>query len=78
VHFAVMMCLNVTVGLVTPPMGLVLFVAASISRERFSAIVRAILPFLLAEIVVILMVAYIPALTLGLPWLWDNWGSLFG
>ena len=77
VHFAVLMCLNVTVGLATPPMGLVLFVASSISGEKFGKIVRAIIPFLLAEIVVILMVAYIPVLTLGLPWLWANWGTLF-
>jgi tripartite ATP-independent transporter DctM subunit len=72
VHFAVMMCLNVTVGLATPPMGLVLFVATSISGARFSEIVRAIIPFLIAEIVVILLVAYIPILTLGLPWLWES------
>lgn len=78
VHFAVMMCLNVTVGLATPPMGLVLFVAASISGVKFGDLVRAILPFLAAEIVVILLVAFIPPLTLGLPWLWENWGSLTG
>jgi len=72
VHFAVMMCLNVTVGLATPPMGLVLFVATSISGARFSEIVRAIIPFLIAEFVVILMVAYIPILTLGLPRLWQS------
>jgi tripartite ATP-independent transporter DctM subunit len=78
VHFAVLMCLNVTVGLATPPMGLVLFVAASISGERFASIVKAIIPFLIAEIVVILMVAYIPVLTLGLPWLWENWGAITG
>lgn len=76
VHFAVLMCINVTVGLATPPMGLVLFVATSISGARFSDIVRAIIPFLLAEFVVILMVAYIPVLTLGLPWLWENWGTI--
>lgn len=72
VHFAVMMCLNVTVGLATPPMGLVLFVATSISGARFSEIVRAIIPFLIAEFVVILLVAYIPILTLGLPRLWES------
>ncbi|QKV20066.1 TRAP transporter large permease [Oricola thermophila] len=77
VHFAVMMCLNVTVGLATPPMGLVLFVATSISGARFADIVRAIIPFLLAEIVVIMLVAYVPALTLTLPWLWENGGTLF-
>ncbi|WP_349367805.1 TRAP transporter large permease [Salinarimonas sp.] len=72
VHFAVLMCLNVTVGLATPPMGLVLFVATSISGARFSEIVRAIIPFLIAEIAVILLVAYVPILTLGLPRLWES------
>lgn len=76
VHFAVLMCLNVTVGLATPPMGLVLFVATSISGARFSEIVRAIIPFLIAEVIVILLVAYVPVLTLGLPWLWENWGTI--
>ena len=78
VHFAVLMCVNVTVGLATPPMGLVLFVAASISGERFANIVKAILPFLAAEVVVILLITYFPIFTLGLPWLWENWGTLFG
>lgn len=78
VHFAVLMCVNVTVGLATPPMGLVLFVAASISGERFANIVKAILPFLAAEVAVILLITYFPIFTLGLPWLWENWGTLFG
>lgn len=76
IHFAVMMCLNVTVGLATPPMGLVLFVTTSISGARFSEIVRAIIPFLIAEVVVILMVAYVPVFTTGLPWVWEHWGDI--
>jgi TRAP-type C4-dicarboxylate transport system permease large subunit len=66
------------VGLATPPMGLVLFVAASISGERFANIVKAILPFLAAEVAVIMLITYFPIFTLGLPWLWENWGTLFG
>jgi TRAP-type C4-dicarboxylate transport system permease large subunit len=56
-------------------MGLVLFVATSISGARFSEIVRAIIPFLIAEIAVIFLIAYFPIFTLGLPTLWENWAT---
>lgn len=70
VHFAMIMCINLTVGLITPPMGLVLFVTASISGERVESIVRALLPFLVVHILVIAAVTCFPALTLTLPrWL---------
>ena len=67
VHFALVMCVNLTVGLATPPMGLVLFVAASVSGERIESIVRAMLPFLAIEVVVIFLITYFPALTLTVP-----------
>jgi tripartite ATP-independent transporter DctM subunit len=67
VHFALVMCVNLTVGLATPPMGLVLFVAASVSGERIESIVRAMLPFLAIEVVVIFLITYFPALTLAMP-----------
>lgn len=67
VHFAAVMCVNATIGLATPPVGLVLFVAAGISRETVGAIVREILPFLAAQIAVLFMMTYIPALSLALP-----------
>jgi TRAP-type C4-dicarboxylate transport system permease large subunit len=67
VHFALVMCVNLTVGLATPPMGLVLFVAASVSGERIESIARAMLPFLAVEVVVIFLITYFPALTLTVP-----------
>ena len=62
IHFAIIMSVNLTVGLATPPMGLVLFVASAVSGERVEAIAKAILPFLAVEIVVIFLITYIPAL----------------
>ena len=59
VHFAIIMSVNLTVGLATPPMGLVLFVASSVSGERVETIARAILPFLAVEIVVIFLLSLI-------------------
>ena len=67
VHFAIIMSVNLTVGLATPPMGLVLFVASSVSGERVESIARAILPFLLVEIVVIFLITYIPAISMTIP-----------
>ena len=67
IHFAIIMSVNLTVGLATPPMGLVLFVASSVSGERVEAISRAILPFLAVEVLVIFMITYIPAISLTVP-----------
>ena len=67
VHFAIIMSVNLTVGLATPPMGLVLFVASSVSGERIESISKAILPFLAVEVVVIFMITYIPAVSMAIP-----------
>ena len=67
IHFAIIMSVNLTVGLATPPMGLVLFVASSVSGERVENIARAIVPFLLVEILVIFLITYIPAISMTIP-----------
>ena len=70
IHFAIIMSVNLTVGLATPPMGLVLFVASSVSGEKVENIAKAILPFLAVEIIVIFMITYIPSLSMTVPrWL---------
>ncbi|MDW3181624.1 TRAP transporter large permease [Roseobacter sp.] len=67
IHFAIIMSVNLTVGLATPPMGLVLFVASSVSGERVETISKAILPFLAVEILVIFLITYIPAISMTIP-----------
>ncbi|MEM1375700.1 MAG: TRAP transporter large permease, partial [Pseudomonadota bacterium] len=67
VHFAIIMSVNLTVGLATPPMGLVLFVAASVSREKVETISKAILPFLAVEVAVIFLITYFPAISMTIP-----------
>ncbi len=70
VHFAIIMSVNLTVGLATPPMGLVLFVASSVSGERVESISRAILPFLAIEVVVIFLITFVPEISMTIPrWL---------
>jgi len=67
VHFAIVMVVNLTVGLLTPPMGLVLFATSAVSGLRVETIARAVLPFLAVEFLVILLITYIPAIPLTLP-----------
>jgi tripartite ATP-independent transporter DctM subunit len=66
-HFAIVMCVNLTVGLATPPMGLVLFVASSVSGEKTEDIAMEMLPFLAVEIGVIFLITYFPMLTMTIP-----------
>ncbi|MEM9853697.1 MAG: TRAP transporter large permease [Pseudomonadota bacterium] len=67
VHFAIIMSVNLTVGLATPPMGLVLFVASSVSREKVETIAKAILPFLAVEVFVIFLITYFPFISMTIP-----------
>ena len=66
-HFAIIMCVNVTVGLATPPMGLVLFVAAGLSNEPVEKIAWEMLPFLAIEVIVIFLITFVEAIPMTLP-----------
>lgn len=67
VHFGVIMILNLGIGLNTPPLGPVQFVAAAVGKISIWAAMRSVWPFYLAGIVVLGLVTYIPALSLWLP-----------
>lgn len=67
IHFAMIAVLNLILGLTTPPVGVCLFVSASIGKVSVSRVARANVPFLLVSLVVLLMVSYIPALSTWLP-----------
>ena len=54
-------------GLTTPPVGVCLFVCANIARLPLLPVVKAIMPFLLSNIIVLLLVSYIPAISTWLP-----------
>jgi len=66
-HFAIIMCVNLTVGLATPPLGLVLFVASTLTRVSIINISRDMWPFLSVHVVVILLITYFPFITMTLP-----------
>ncbi len=67
VHFGIIMVLNLSVGLCTPPVGTVLFVGCSISKIGITKVIRSLLPMWAAMIFVLLLVTYIPELSLWLP-----------
>ena len=66
-HFGIIMMLNLGIGLVTPPVGSVLFVSAAIGKIPIEQTVKTIWPFYLALIAALMMVSYIPELSLALP-----------
>lgn len=67
IHFGIMMVLNLSVGLCTPPVGSVLFIGCSVANLKIEKVVKPLLPLFIAMIVVLLLVTYIPELSLWLP-----------
>jgi TRAP-type C4-dicarboxylate transport system permease large subunit len=67
IHFGIMMVLNLSVGLCTPPVGSVLFIGCSVANIKIEKVVRPLLPLFVVMIIVLLLVAYIPELSLWLP-----------
>jgi len=67
VHFGLVVTLNLMIGLVTPPVGLVMFVVMQITGLRIEEFLRALWPFLLALLVALLLITYVPGLVLFLP-----------
>ena len=67
VHFGILMVVNLAIGFITPPVGVNLFVACGIGKIPFMDLVKRILPFLVALIIGLLLITYIPAISLTLP-----------
>jgi len=66
-HIAVVICINLVVGLATPPFGITLFVTSPIAKVRIEDTVREGLPFILATIAVLLLITFVPDVCLFLP-----------
>lgn len=68
--FGIVMCLNLTIGMATPPVGVALYLSAEIGRVRLERLIRVIWPQLLLQVVVLLFITYVPSASLALPrWL---------
>ncbi|WP_303963722.1 TRAP transporter large permease [Succinatimonas hippei] len=71
IHFGVIMTVNLAIGFCTPPLGANLFIATSIAEVKLEDLIKKIIPFLLSMIISLMLVSYIPALSLWLPSLMD-------
>ncbi|RNA67079.1 TRAP transporter large permease [Alteribacter keqinensis] len=58
IHFGVIICINLTIGLLTPPVGTGLFIVSSIAEVRFESLVKSILPFLGMGILILIVITY--------------------
>lgn len=67
VHFGMIMMVNLGIGLITPPVGSVLFVASAVSKQKIESVVKSMLPFYCVLFMVLILVTYIPAISLWLP-----------
>jgi len=67
IHFVIIMIMNLCVGLCTPPVGAVLFIGCSVADVRIEKVVKPLLPFFAAMIISLLLVTYLPILSLWLP-----------
>jgi tripartite ATP-independent transporter DctM subunit len=67
VHFGMIMMVNLGIGLITPPVGAVLFVGAAVAKLPMEQVVKALMPFFLALLLVLMVVTYVPEVSLWLP-----------
>lgn len=76
VQFGIIIVLNCGIGLLTPPVGSVLFIGSAIAHEPMEKVVKAVLPFYFFMIVALLLVTFIPAISLCIPWAFGYTGGL--
>jgi tripartite ATP-independent transporter DctM subunit len=67
VHFGIMVVFNLSIGTITPPVGPVLFVGARVAKLKMEQVIKPLLPFFAVTVVVLLLVTYIPQLSLWIP-----------
>ena len=67
VHFGIIMVFNLAIGFITPPLGMCMFVAARISNSKLEVVLKGITPFILLMIGVLMLVTYIPEITMLIP-----------
>lgn len=67
VHFGVIMVVNLTLGLMTPPVGTVLFIVSQITTVKIQHLVRSLIPFLMISFAILMLLTYVPWLSLSIP-----------
>lgn len=66
-HFGIIMVVNLAIGFITPPLGVNLFVASRVGETSLDTVIKGIIPFLVLMIGVLLLITYVPAISMGLP-----------
>ena len=67
IHLGILMVVNMQIGLVTPPVGLNLFVTAGVANMTMEEVIKAALPWLMVLLFVLMLITYIPAISLSVP-----------
>ncbi len=63
IHFGVIVCFNLMVGTLTPPVGMMLFITSNVGKVKLSVLYRTILPFVAAAVLVLMLITYVPVFT---------------
>lgn len=71
IHFGVVICINLTIGLLTPPVGTGLYIASTLANIRMESLTRAMLPFLSAAVITLFIITYWPQMVLWLPGIFE-------
>jgi len=67
IHFGIVMIANLCIGLCTPPVGACLFVGCSVGKSSIAGVSRAMLPFYFVMVIALLIITFVPALSMWLP-----------
>ncbi len=71
IHFGIIMVMNLSVGLCTPPVGSLLFIGCSVGKVSIGQVIKPMLPFWFVMIITLLLITYFPQISLWLPGLFD-------
>lgn len=66
-HFGIIVTVNLCIGLLTPPVGSCLFIGSSLAKISMEELLKPLWPFLIAEIVILFLITYVPQLPMTLP-----------
>lgn len=67
IHFSIIVVANLMIGLITPPLGLCLFVVCGVAKVKLGPLLKEVMPFLIVEIIILFVITYMPWFTLTLP-----------
>ena len=67
VHFGVLCCFNLTIGLISPPVGMTLFVTANVAKVKLTALFKEVIPFVVLGYATLFLITYVPQIVTFIP-----------